>query len=336
MPGNAGTSLQGNIPIVRASGLKKYFVRKKKCLKAVDGVDLEIYPGQTLGLVGESGCGKSTLGRLLLKLAGSTEGRIFFDGIPIENYSDREMRPIRYRMQIVFQDPYNSLNPRKTIVESVMDPLRLIKSVSTAEREQRAVSMLREAGLDESQFRKYPHELSGGQRQRAVIARAMAVNPEFIVCDEPVSSLDVSIRAQILTLIKKLRDNHRMSCLFISHDLSVIRYLCDTVAVMYLGKIIEIGSRSEIFNNPVHPYTQALMSAIPIPDVDIKRNRLILKGDIPSPVNIPRGCRFRQRCPWPADGCGLEDPVLRPCGNAPGETHKAACTRIPQGAAKLP
>jgi peptide/nickel transport system ATP-binding protein/oligopeptide transport system ATP-binding protein len=322
-------ALRMTSPLVSAAALKKQFILKKnirgrpeRILKAVDGVDLEIFPGQAVGLVGESGCGKSTLGRLLLKLHEPTSGSIVFKGQRIEGYDYREMLPLRRGMQIIFQDPYDSLNPRKTVLESVMDPLGMLRDMGRSEKETAAEQTLRRVGLDESQFNKYPHELSGGQRQRAVIARAIIVNPDFVVCDEPVSALDVSIRSQILKLMKSLQEERRMAYLFISHDLSVVRYLCDTVMVMYLGKIIETGSKEAIFTEAAHPYTQALMSAIPIPDREVRMNRIILKGDIPSPINIPPGCRFRQRCPRADRECETREPEL----SAPdGGSHRTAC-----------
>jgi oligopeptide/dipeptide ABC transporter ATP-binding protein len=318
------------VPLISVSGLTKHFKTKKKfgrpakVLKAVDGVDLDIYRGQTLGLVGESGCGKSTLGRLILRLHDPTGGSIVYNGTAIEHFNNKEMRPYRRNMQIVFQDPYNSLNPRKTIFESVMDPLQIISGGSRSEQEKTAELIMEKVGLDKTQFHKYPHELSGGQRQRVVIARAIVVNPDFIVCDEPVSALDVSIRAQILKLMRNLQREKKMAYLFISHDLSVVRYLCDTVAVMYLGKIIETGSRVDIFNNPGHPYTQALISAIPVPDVDAVTDRIILKGDIPSPIDLPSGCRFRQRCPWADHECENTEPSLAAHDEG---GHKTACLK---------
>jgi peptide/nickel transport system ATP-binding protein/oligopeptide transport system ATP-binding protein len=326
-------------PLLRAAELTKHFVLKKsmsgkalRVLKAVDSVNLEIFPAQAVGLVGESGCGKSTLGRLLLKLQESTSGEIQFKGNRIEHYGYREMLPLRRHMQIIFQDPYNSLNPRKTVIDSVMDPLRTIPGTSKENREDQAAQILRRVGLDESRFYKYPHELSGGQRQRVVIARAVIVNPDFVVCDEPVSSLDVSIRAQILKLLKILQKERKMAYLFISHDLSVVRYLCDTVLVMYLGKIIETGSKDDIFNAPAHPYTQALISAIPAPEpppkgnssgnIGQRANRIILQGDVPSPINLPPGCRFRQCCPYSSGECAAEDPPLTAID---GSSHKTAC-----------
>jgi peptide/nickel transport system ATP-binding protein/oligopeptide transport system ATP-binding protein len=318
-------------PLVSVSGLTKHFVYRKKfngkpaaLLKAVDGVDLDVYRGQTLGLVGESGCGKSTLGRLFLRLHTPNLGSIIYNGVHIEHLSQKELRPFRRHIQIVFQDPYDSLNPRKTVFESVRDPLNVIGTIGRQERNAAVERIFHEVGLDESYYFKYPHELSGGQRQRVVIARAVVLNPDFIVCDEPVSALDVSIRAQILKLLIGLRREKKMTYLFISHDLSVVRYLCDTVAVMYLGKIVEIGTRMEIFNNPAHPYTQALISAIPLPDVDVKVERTILDGDIPSLINIPAGCRFRQRCCWARPECAHAEPTL---DISISETHKSACFR---------
>jgi peptide/nickel transport system ATP-binding protein/oligopeptide transport system ATP-binding protein len=331
LPEEEGERIMPGRVLVSVSGLTKHFVYRKKfngkpaaLLKAVDGVDIDIYRGQTLGLVGESGCGKSTLGRLLLRLHKPNSGSIVYNGIHLENLNQKELRPLRRHIQIIFQDPYDSLNPRKTVFDSVLDPLNVIAAIPRPERNAAVEQIFHEVGLDESHYFKYPHELSGGQRQRVVIARAVVLNPDFIVCDEPVSALDVSIRAQILKLMIKLRQERKITYLFISHDLSVVRYLCDTVAVMYLGKIVEFGTRMEIFNNPAHPYTQALISAIPLPDVDVKIERTILEGDIPSPVDIPPGCRFRQRCRWAIPECARLEPSLN---ISISETHKSACFR---------
>lgn len=314
--------------LLETVGLKKYFssrkfMEKERVLKAVDGVDLTIHKHETVGLVGESGCGKSTLGRAILKLHEPTEGKIIFDGREIQNCRFKEMRQIRQRMQMIFQDPFASLNPRQTILDAIRAPLDVAGIGTDAEREVRAMELLHYVGLNPSFAEKFPHEMSGGQRQRVVIARAMIINPEFIVCDEPVSALDVSVRSQVLNLMKKVQEEKLVSYLFISHDLSVVRYLCDTVAVMYLGKIVEYGSKHEVFGNPVHPYTKALMSAIPIPDVTRQRKRIILNGDVPSPVNPPSGCRFRTRCPYAAKECGETEPALEAVEGA----HQAACLR---------
>ena len=318
--------------LLEAKGIKKYYPvsnsmnpKKRKVLKAVDGVDLTIHEGEIVGLVGESGCGKSTFGRTLLRLHSVTDGTINFDGTNIEKMSMKEIRPIRRNMQMIFQDPYPSLSPRMTIYDSVKAPLDVLeKNLTEAEKEAKIVKILSTVGVTEQHMNKYPHELSGGQRQRVVIARAMITNPKFVVCDEPVSALDVSVRAQVLNLMKKLQKDTGVAYLFISHDLSVVKYICETVAVMYLGRIVEIASKQELFDRPLHPYTQALMSAIPIPDIHVKQERIILQGDIPSPVNPPRGCPFHTRCPYSTENCMETVPVLRDMGNG----HKVACHRL--------
>ena len=318
--------------LLEAKNIKKYYSvenslnpKKRKFLKAVDGVDLTIHEGEIVGLVGESGCGKSTFGRTLLKLHSVTDGTIEFEGQRIEKLSSKEMRPIRRDMQMIFQDPYASLSPRMTIYDSVKAPLDVLeKHLSEKEKEEKIVKILSTVGVTEQHMNKYPHELSGGQRQRVVIARAMITNPKFIVCDEPVSALDVSVRAQVLNLMKKLQKDTGVAYLFISHDLSVVKYICETVAVMYLGHIVEIASKKDLFDNPVHPYTRALMSAIPIPDIHVHQERIILHGDIPSPVNPPRGCPFHTRCPYSNENCMEKAPVLKDIGGG----HKAACHRF--------
>lgn len=312
--------------LLETVGLKKYFISRKfpgnrSVLKAVDNVSLTVHKHETVGLVGESGCGKSTLGRAILKLHEPTEGKIVFNGQEIQDYKFKQMRPIRRKMQMIFQDPFASLNPRKTIMASVKAPLDVAGIGSAAEREEKARELLTYVGLNPSFGEKFPHEMSGGQRQRVVIARAMIIDPEFVVCDEPVSALDVSVRAQVLNLMKKVQEEKKVSYLFISHDLSVVRYLCDTIAVMYLGKIVEYGSKHEIFQNPLHPYTKALLSAIPIPAIVDRPQRIILKGDVPSPLNPPSGCRFRTRCPYAKPVCADLDPILREVEG----THRVAC-----------
>lgn len=321
--------LDTRVPLVKVNGLKKYFkVRsdfnktKKRLLKAVDDVSLEVMEGETVGLVGESGCGKSTLGRSILRMYDITAGSIIFDGIDISKLSQRAMRSIRPKMQMIFQDPYASLDPRKTIFQSVMAPLNSMNSdISEQEKRHRTEEMLTFVGMGEYQFSKLPHELSGGQRQRVVIARSMVSKPKFIVCDEPVSSLDVSVRSQVLNLMKDARCEYNLSYLFISHDLSVVRYLCDRIVVMYLGRIVEQAYKHQLFDKPIHPYTEALLSAIPIPDVDVKANRIILEGDVPSPIAPPAGCHFHTRCPHACALCREQVPELREL--EPG--HYVAC-----------
>ncbi|MEE0959270.1 MAG: oligopeptide/dipeptide ABC transporter ATP-binding protein [Lachnospiraceae bacterium] len=308
--------------------LKKYYPvnktiikEKRKYLKAVDGINLRIYKGETVGLVGESGCGKSTLGRTILKLHQLTDGAIWYKGNQIESYGFEDMRELRKDMQMIFQDPFASLNPRMTIFDAVKAPLDVFKIGTNEERTDRVKKLLNYVGLGENHIYKYPHEMSGGQRQRVVIARAVISNPEFIVCDEPVSALDVSVRSQVLNLMKDMQENMQLSYLFISHDLSVVRYLCDRIAVMYLGRIVEIASKKELFENPIHPYTKALISAIPIPDVKVKTKRIILKGDVPSPIDPPTGCRFHTRCPYATKECAEVMPELKDINSQ----HQVAC-----------
>ncbi len=314
--------------LLQAEGLKKYypvgsnlFERKKRYVKAVDEVDLTIRRGETLGLVGESGCGKSTLGKSILRLIEPTEGRIIFNGQNILELSLPQMREMRKQMQIVFQDPYSSLNPRMTVFETVRSPLDAFGIGTRKEREKKVMDLIEYVGLSRQQMHRYPHEFSGGQRQRMIIARALILEPSFIVCDEPVSALDVSIRSQVLNLMQDIQKERGLTYLFISHDLSVIKHISDQVAVMYLGRIVEWASRKQIFSNPQHPYTQALMSAIPIPDTEVKRKRIVLTGDVPSPLNPPAGCCFHTRCPSARKQCKEEVPLLRE--TEPG--HRVAC-----------
>ena len=314
--------------LIEAKDLKKYYrVKKglgKVVVKAVDGVNLSIYKGEALGLVGESGCGKSTFGRALIRLDDPTDGSILYDGQNLMTLSHKEMKKYRQDLQIIFQDPSASLNPRKTIFDSVRLPLRVHAELSEEEQLKRTAEMLRYVELQEDNWYRYPHELSGGQKQRAVIARALIVHPKFFVGDEPVSALDVSIQSQILNLLKRILRDEQLSLLFISHNLSVVRFLCDRIAVMYLGRILEIGSKEEIFGDPAHPYTRALMSAIPIPDVHARKKRVVLSGDVPSPSAPPSGCPFHTRCPYAVEQCSVKKPELHCIGG----THFAACDRL--------
>lgn len=316
--------------LMEVIGLKKHFVvensiikENRKILKAVDGIDLKLYKGEIVGLVGESGCGKSTLGRTLLRMYDVTDGDIVFNEKIITKFSTKQMHEIRKNMQMIFQDPYSALNPRMTIFEAVKAPLDVYNIGTQKEREEKVKELLKYVGLGENQIYKYPHEMSGGQRQRVVIARAVVLEPEFIVCDEPVSALDVSVRSQVLNLMKDLQIQKKMSYLFISHDLSVVRYLCDRIVVMYLGKVVEIASKKELFDHPMHPYTQALISAIPIPDVNVKSEKIILQGDVPSPLKPPTGCRFHTRCPYATELCARQAPALADHGNG----HMVSCHR---------
>jgi peptide/nickel transport system ATP-binding protein len=298
--------------LIELRNLKKYFKTKRGMLHAVDGVDLHINKGETLGLVGESGCGKSTIGRVILRLLDATEGEVLFNGENILKYKRDKMRQMRENMQIVFQDPFASLNPRMSVFEIIAEPLKINrKARNEAELYEMVMSLMTTVGLAERLQNAYPHELDGGRRQRIGIARALALKPQFIVQDEPVSALDVSIRAQILNLMDNLQNEFGLTYLFISHDLSVIKHVSDNIAVMYLGKIVELADYKTLFADPLHPYTKALLSAIPIPDVDGKRERIILEGDVPSPIAPPPGCRFFKRCFARMDMCKDNTPELK-------------------------
>ncbi|SRR5713226_4105605 len=321
--------------IVEVRNLKKYFPvfsglftqRIVGWVKAVDDVSFFIRPGETLGLVGESGCGKTTTGRCILQLDRATEGEILFEGQDLARMADAELRPLRRQMQIVFQDPYSSLNPRMTIGQIIAEPIQVHGLARDhGARQERVEELLTLVGLNPLMAQRYPHELSGGQRQRVGIARALALEPKFIVCDEPVSALDVSIQAQIINLLEELQERFSLTYLFVAHDLSVVRHISDRIVVMYLGKIVEIASRIELYENPLHPYTQALLSAVPVPDpaVEAQRERLVLKGEVPSPMNPPSGCVFHPRCAIAVEECRQGVPELREVQ----PNHWVACIRV--------
>lgn len=323
-------SSNGTDTVIRVKDLKKHFtmrgLRGGKVLRAVDGVSFTVSRGETLGIVGESGCGKTTLARTIIRLYRPTAGEIVFEGRDISYSSEKNLRWVRQRMQMIFQDPYASLNPRMTVGDIIDEPLSLSADrLPVKERRERVNELLSLVGLDPEHRNRYPHEFSGGQRQRIGIARALAVNPSVIIADEPVSALDVSIRAQIINLLEELQESLRLTYMVIAHDLSMVKHISDRVVVMYLGKIVEIASASELYENPLHPYTQALLSAIPIPDpaIERRRQRIVLEGDVPSPMDPPSGCRFRTRCLKVREVCKETEPVLVNFG-----THSVACHLI--------
>ncbi len=341
MNGSTGSNGNAAHDLLEVRDLYKYFPihagvfsRHVGDVRAVDGIDFTIKRGETLGLVGESGSGKTTAGRVILRLLPATKGEVFFDGRDVQLLGREEVRKLRKEMQIIFQDPYASLNPRMTVGDIVGEPLRIHNIARGKEADTRVQELLRLVGLQPYHANRYPHEFSGGQRQRIGIARALAVNPKFIVADEPVSALDVSIQAQVINLMQDLQAQLGLTYLFIAHDLSVVRHISTRVAVMYVGKIVEIADRDDLYENPLHPYTQALLSAIPIPDpaVESRRARIILSGDIPSPVNPPSGCRFHTRCPVAFDRCKVEVPPLKTY--APN--HVAACHWVEEHGGNAP
>lgn len=312
-------------PLLEVKNLKKYFKTSKGMLHAVDDVSFTIEAGKTLGIVGESGCGKSTAGRSILRLIEPTSGEVNFEGRDITKLNQEEMRRMRKKMQIIFQDPFSSLDPRMTVNQIISQPIinnRLLKGKNNIEK--RVIELMETVGLAERLINTYPHELDGGRRQRIGIARALAMDPSFIVCDEPVSALDVSIQAQILNLLKELQEKMGLTYMFITHNLSVVNYFSDDIAVMYLGQIVEKAPAEELFNNPLHPYTQALLSAIPVPELGSRRERILLKGEITSPVNLPDECRFAKRCAYAQDRCRQGIPPLKEV--SPG--HFVACVLV--------
>lgn len=314
--------------ILEVRHLRKCFPLKKTLmgkvtqeLIAVDDVSFKLKAGETLGIVGESGCGKTTMGRAILKLHQPSGGQIIFNGEDITNYNSAQMREIRKQMQIIFQDPYSSLPPRSTVGGILSEPVMVHNIVPRNEVKDYVLELMDKCGLRDYYYERYPHEFSGGQRQRICIARALSVNPKLVICDEPVSALDVSIQAQIINLLKRLQQDMNLTYVFISHDLSVVKFISDKIGVMYLGSMMEFGSKKDIFENPLHPYTKALFSAIPQPDPDVKMNRIVLNGDIPSPANPPKGCRFHTRCPYAKEICKHIIPEYKEYG----EGHFAAC-----------
>jgi oligopeptide transport system ATP-binding protein len=327
------SQIQNIPPLVEARNLTKFFflsggvfAQKKAALKAVDHVSLAIGRGETLGLVGESGCGKTTVGRTLIRLYEATDGRVLFEGQDILALGEKELLPFRRKMQMIFQDPYSSLNPRMTVAEIVGEPLAIHRIARGKEALDRVDELLNMVGLNQEHACRFPHEFSGGQRQRIGIARSLAVEPEFIVCDEPISALDVSIQAQIINLLESLQEKMKLTFLFIAHDIAMVRHISNRIAVMYLGKLVEEAESWELYKNPLHPYTQALFSAVPVADpiLEASRRRIVLEGDVPSPVDPPPGCRFRARCRMARPECAEAEPELRAV--APG--HKVGCFAV--------
>ena len=323
---------KGETPLLSVNHVKTYFdvtkglFSKKQIVKAVDDVSFSIGEGETYGLVGESGCGKSTLGRTLVQIYPVTEGKIFYKGRDIDTLKKADRKEFTREVQMIFQDPYASLNPRMTVGEIIKEPMVIHKILdSPQEREERAAQLLKLVGLKPDHIRRYPHEFSGGQRQRISIARTMALNPRFIICDEPISALDVSIQAQIINLLKEIQDEMGISYLFVAHDLSMVNYISDRIGVMFLGHLVEEGKADDVYSNPIHPYTKALLSAVPIPDPDVarRRKRIQLEGELPTPLNPPAGCPFKGRCPVATEECGKSRPELKDY-----DGHKAACFHV--------
>lgn len=319
--------------LLQVKNLKKYFPVNKSFLKknqtylrAVDGVSFNLMRGKTVGIVGESGCGKTTMGRTVLRLYDVTDGEILFEGKDISKLKGEALRKIRPNFQMIFQDPYSSLSPRLPVGEIIGEAVRVHNIVPKADHKDYVLDVMKKCGLQTHYYERYPHEFSGGQRQRICIAKALAVKPKLVICDEPVSALDVSIQAQVINLFKDLQEQDNLAYVFISHDLSVVEHISDEVGVMYLGSMVEFGSKKDLFDNPMHPYTQALFSAVPIPDPDVKMNRIILEGDIPSPANPPSGCKFHTRCRQCMDVCKEVAPVFKDYGNG----HCVACHLYPQ------
>lgn len=312
--------LQMHFPVTQGIILQK----QVGVIKAVDGLNFTIKRGETLGLVGESGCGKSTTGRAILQLSRPTAGKVYFENIDLTQLTGEDLRQIRRRMQMIFQDPYASLNPRLTVGKIISEPLEIFGFTNKKQRQEKVKELLEVVGMNPQFIHRYPHEFSGGQRQRIVIARALALNPDFVVCDEPIAALDVSIQAQVINLMQELQKKFNLTYLFIAHDLSVVKHISDRVAVMYLGKIVELANKVDLYENPLHPYTKALLSAVPIPDpeVEAKRQRIILTGDVPNPIHPPKGCRFHTRCPLVIDAC-RQDP--QPEFRDIGKGHFVAC-----------
>lgn len=326
--------MNNNKPLLEVKNLRKYFKvggggllgGKKSWLKAVDDVTFSINHGETLGLVGESGCGKSTTGRTIIQLYYATGGEVIFDGTDLTKVPEKELMPFRKRIQMIFQDPYASLNPRMTVTDIIGEGITTHNISEGAERQERIFDLLLKVGLKREHANRYPHEFSGGQRQRIGIARALAVEPDLIVCDEPISALDVSIQAQVVNMLEDLQDEMGLTYLFIAHDLSMVKHISDRIGVMYLGQLAEVADSDELYHHPQHPYTKALLSAIPIPDPDLtrKNKRIILRGDVPSPIDPPEGCRFASRCPIASEQCRKETPVLRDRGAG----HLVSCHNV--------